>query len=225
MIYGSIELTARSAFPPTRSDHAKRIVDISLGVFGLIGLAPVFLTIAGLVYLTTGRPVLFRQRRVGWRGSEFILYKFRTMAGRTGSEHGSFEPGSMSRITPIGKFLRKAKLDELPQLWNVLKGDMSLVGPRPEVREWVDAFPERWQLVHTVRPGITDPASIQFRSEEQILASSADPVKTYRDQILPAKLALYEKYVENHSVWGDIKILIQTIRILPCQKPPAEPEA
>jgi len=113
-------------------------------------------------------------------------------------------------VTGVGKFLRATKLDELPQLINVLMGQMSLVGPRPEVRQWVDAYPERWALVHQAKPGITDPASIQYRNEEEILIASADPQQTYRDEILPAKLDLYEQYVQNRTFFGDLKILFQT---------------
>jgi len=133
------------------------------------------------------------------------------MTVQPGAEKGSFEVGSTQRVTAVGRFLRKTKLDELPQLWNVLIGDMSLVGPRPEVRKWVEAYPERWAFVHTVRPGITDPASIKFRNEEKLLARSPDPERTYRDEILPQKLALYEEYVRTRSFCGDIKLIFATI--------------
>ncbi len=140
-----------------------------------------------------------------------MLFKFRTMTVRKGTEQGSFDAGSAARVTRVGAFLRKTKLDELPQLWNVLKGDMSLVGPRPEVRKWVEAYPERWARVLTVRPGITDPASIEFRNEEDILAASPDPERTYREVILPRKLDLYEEYVRTRSFWGDVGILLKTV--------------
>ena len=128
-----------------------------------------------------------------------------------GTSPRSFDVGDASRVTAFGTFLRNTKMDELPQLWNVLKGDMSIVGPRPEVRKWVDAYPERWTFVHSILPGITDPASIVYRHEEEILATSADPERTYREEVLPHKLSLYEEHVRTHSFWGDIRILGQTL--------------
>lgn len=127
---------------------------------------------------------------------------------------GSFDAGSSLRVTKIGKVLRKTKLDELPQLWNVFKGDMSFVGPRPEVRKWVDTYPHRWKKVHQIRPGISDPASIKFRNEEEILAESEDPNKCYLEQVLPAKLELYEKYVDEQNFVYDIKLILKTIMVV-----------
>ncbi len=123
---------------------------------------------------------------------------------------GTFEPGNTNRITSVGRFLRKTKIDELPQLMNVLKGEMSIVGPRPEVEKWTVFYPERWELVHSLLPGITDIASIEFHNEESLLAASDDPEKTYREIILPRKLALYEYYVHNHSFIGDMKLIVKT---------------
>ncbi len=131
-----------------------------------------------------------------------------------GSEKGTFEAGSSARVTPFGRLLRKTKLDELPQLWNVLKGDMSLVGPRPEVRKWVDVYPERWDLALKVRPGITDPASIVYRNEEKLLAQSPDPQRTYLEEVLPHKLDYYEEYVKTHNVCCDIRIVLKTFRVV-----------
>lgn len=127
---------------------------------------------------------------------------------------GSFDAGNSSRITPFGRFLRKTKLDELPQLFNVLKGEMSIVGPRPEVKQWTEVYPEKWQIVHTVKPGITDNASIEFRNEEELLAQSVDPIKTYREEILPRKLDLYIEYVNKQSFGGDLKIIFKTIEAI-----------
>ena len=127
---------------------------------------------------------------------------------------GSFDAGNSSRITPLGRFLRKYKLDELPQLFNVLKCEMSIVGPRPEVKQWTEVYPEKWQIVHAVKPGITDYASIEFRNEEELLAKSDDAVKTYREEILPRKLDLYIDYVNNQSFLGDIKIIIKTLKVI-----------
>jgi len=166
--------------------------------------------VSGMMLIFDGRPIFFRQARVGINGTDFILYKFRTMRVERGAASGTFDAGDSSRITKIGAFLRKTKLDELPQLWNVFKGDMSLVGPRPEVRKWVDAYPQRWAKVLTVKPGITDPASIYYRNEEELLARSDDPVACYRDQILPHKLDFYEEYVRTRTFWGDISLIVKT---------------
>ncbi|GAB6095170.1 hypothetical protein JCM14469_14220 [Desulfatiferula olefinivorans] len=141
----------------------------------------------------------------------FKLYKFRSMSIKNNAEDGSFEPGDNSRVTKLGAFIRKTKLDELPQLINVLKGDMSIVGPRPEVRKWVDVYPERWAWVLTVKPGITDPASIYYRNEEDLLSKAEDPETFYRDHILPDKLDLYEEYVRTRTFWGDVGLIMKTI--------------
>lgn len=156
-------------------------------------------------------PILFRQLRVGKNGKLFRLNKFRTMRVLKEAEKGIFDAGNSSRITPLGKFLRKTKLDELPQLFNVLRGDMSIVGPRPEVKQWTEDYPEKWAIVHSVRPGITDNASILFRNEEEILAASSNPTETYKNEILPKKLDLYIDYVNNKSFIGDVKIILKTI--------------
>lgn len=192
----------------------KRVLDILFSVFGLLVSLPLMLAWAIAVKLNSNGPALFRQVRAGREGRDFVLLKFRTMTVKSGTERGVFEPGNAQRVTRVGRLLRATKFDELPQLINVLKGDMSLVGPRPEVRKWVDAYPERWAKVLTVRPGITDPASIVYRDEETILAASADPERTYRDEILPRKLAMYEKYVDEHGFWGDMKILIDTFLVV-----------
>lgn len=189
----------------------KRIFDVVFTLLGLIVLAPLFLVIAFLIKLFDNGPVFFKQKRVGKDGKLFILYKFRSMRGSEYLEHGSFEPGNISRVTAIGKFLRRTKLDELPQLINILKGEMSFVGPRPEVEKWVAVYPERWKRILCVKPGITDNSSIVYRSEESILAESVDPENTYREIILPKKLDLYEDYVINNSFFGDLKLIFRTI--------------
>lgn len=132
----------------------------------------------------------------------------------SGKERGSFDAGDTSRITPLGVLLRKYKLDELPQLLNVLIGDMSFVGPRPEVKQWTSVYPEKWNIVHSVKPGITDNASIEFRNEEMILANAVDPLGTYKEVILPRKLDLYIEYVQNRSFLGDIGIIFRTFKAL-----------
>jgi lipopolysaccharide/colanic/teichoic acid biosynthesis glycosyltransferase len=199
--------------PSCRPLHSlvKRCFDFAVSLVGFLLLLPVVLGIGILVLLTSGRPILFWQDRVGHGGKLFRMCKFRTMTHDAAASKGSFDLGHTRRVTPVGKVLRATKLDELPQLWNVLIGDMSLVGPRPEVRRWVDAYPERWARVHRVKPGITDPASIVYRDEEKLLAASEDPQQTYRDVILPHKLDLYEDYVGNQSLGGDLGILVRTV--------------
>jgi len=189
----------------------KRIVDFVLSALGLVVLSPLLLLIAVLVRLTSPGPAFFRQLRVGRNGRSFILLKFRTMTVLQDAEKGSLEVGSSARVTRVGRVLRKTKLDELPQLWNVLKGDMAMVGPRPEVRKWVDAYPDHWGRILTVRPGITDPGAIEFRNEEDILAAQSEPETYYRNVILPRKLDLYEEYVQTRSFWGDLWILLRTV--------------
>lgn len=188
----------------------KRIFDFIVALIGLIILVPLFGIIGLLIKLNDKGPVFFKQERVG-RGSKlFVLYKFRSMSVLKSAKEGIFEPGNTFRITSIGKFLRMTKLDEIPQLFNVLIGDMSLVGPRPEVEKWVAVYPERWKRILSVRPGITDNASILYRSEESLLAESVDPEKTYKETILPKKLEFYENYVVNHSFFCDLKLIFKT---------------
>lgn len=190
----------------------KRIFDFIISLIGIVILFPIFLLIILLIAFTMPGPILFRQQRIGQSGRVFLLNKFRTMRVLKAASKGSFEPGNSTRITPLGRILRKTKLDELPQLFNVLKGDMSIVGPRPEVKQWTEIYPEKWKIVHSVKPGITDNASIEFRNEEEILSASNDPVKTYQEVILPRKLDLYIDYVHNRSFLGDIKIILKTIK-------------
>jgi len=189
----------------------KRALDVSLSLAGLLAIMPIFAIIGLAALVTSGRPVIFSQERMGYRGRPFHVLKFRTMEVLKGAERGLFEPGSRTRVTPFGRILRAYKIDELPQLWNVLKGEMSFVGPRPEIRKWVEAYPDRWRKVLSVKPGITDPASIVYRDEEEILAASSDPEKTYRDVILPHKLSLYEGYVDHATFWGDLQTILATL--------------
>ncbi len=189
----------------------KRLVDVIAASAGLLLLSPLLLVLAAWVRFSSGAPVLFRQQRVGRGMRDFTLVKFRTMTVAPGTERGSFDAGRATRVTPVGRFLRKTKLDELPQLWNVLVGDMALVGPRPELRRWVAVYPERWARVLAVRPGLTDPASILYRNEEELLAAASDPQRVYREEILPHKLAIYEAYVRDQHLAGDLVILGQTL--------------
>jgi lipopolysaccharide/colanic/teichoic acid biosynthesis glycosyltransferase len=199
------------------AEALKRALDIGGASLGLVVLAPLMTALAVAVRLSSRGPALFRQVRVGRGGADFILLKFRSMTIRAGTEAGSFDLGDRSRVTRVGRFLRATKLDELPQLWNVLRGDMSLVGPRPEVRKWVDAYPQRWARVLTVRPGITDRAAIYYRDEERLLATAEEPEAVYREQVLPQKLAYYEEYVDTWTPLGDCAVLLQTLGAVVCR--------
>lgn len=188
----------------------KKALDVTASLLGLIILSPLFIAISLTIALTMPGPILFRQIRVGKNRRLFVLNKFRSMSIKRGSEKGHFDVGNTSRITKLGSFLRKYKLDELPQLFNVLVGDMSLVGPRPEVKKWTEVYQSKWDTVLKVRPGITDNASIYFRNEEEILSNSLNPEKTYELEILPKKLDYYIEYVNNNSFLGDLKIIFRT---------------
>lgn len=197
--------------PTLRDELARRCADVVVSAAGLAVTAPLTAVLALATRATSPGPALFRQVRVGQGGREFVLYKLRTMTGRTADASGRFEPGDRSRVTRLGRVLRRTKVDELPQLWNVLRGDMSLVGPRPEVRRWVDAFPERWARILAVKPGITDPAALTYFDEEAQLAAAADPERAYREVVLPHKLELYERYLGSRSLAGDAVILARTL--------------
>jgi lipopolysaccharide/colanic/teichoic acid biosynthesis glycosyltransferase len=189
----------------------KRLFDLLFSFLFILLLLPLFLVVSVLIILDDGWPVFFVQQRVGLKGKMFRMYKFRTMTVALGASKGSFDAGSSSRVTRFGKYLRKSKLDELPQMLNVLRGEMAIVGPRPEVQKWVMKYPERWAIVHSVKPGITDNAAIVFRNEEAILSASHDPEKTYFEDVLPQKLDLYENYTKNNSFKNDIIIIWNTI--------------
>jgi len=190
----------------------KRLFDLFFVIPGLLILSPVFLLIALLIKRDDNGPILFKQVRVGQHGKLFKVLKYRTMVVDAEKKGAKVTTGGDPRITQIGHWLRKYKLDELPQLFNVLKGDMSLVGPRPEVPEYVKFYTEEQkQTVLSVPPGITDLASIEFRNENDLLAGSKDPVKDYREKVLPIKLKYYEQYVTERSLWLDFKLIIKTI--------------
>lgn len=190
---------------------AKRCFDILAAGLGLLLLAPLLLGVALWIKLDSRGPVFFRQQRVGRFGVPFRIHKFRTM--RTDAEqHGQLTVGRDNRVTRAGAFLRKSKLDELPQLLDVLAGSMSLVGPRPEVPKYVAHYPaELKQLVLSVRPGITDWASIKMIDENEILGVAADPERAYLEQVLPQKLAYYADYARGHTLLGDLKIIFATL--------------
>ncbi len=183
-----------------------------LSSLGLLVLSPLFLIIALLLLFTgTGDPVFFRQIRIGRGGVEFVLYKFRTMNNNRANS-GLLTVGMRDkRITPVGYYLRKYKLDELPQLFNVLIGDMSIVGPRPEVPFYVSKYSGEQLKVLNVRPGLTDYASIEYSNENEILGNSANPEETYLNIIMPAKLAISLKYIENSNLITDMLVIFKTI--------------
>ena len=189
----------------------KRIFDIISSLFGLILLAPFMIIIAILIKIDSKGPVFFKQVRVTKNGREFKIFKYRTM--RVGSDkYSQITVGKDSRITKVGDFLRKYKLDEIPQLINVLIGDMSLVGPRPEVPKYVALYTEEQREILKVRAGITDYASIEFSNENDILANETDPEKAYIEKIMPRKIELNKKYLSEISVMTDIKIILLTIK-------------
>ena len=189
----------------------KRIFDIIFSLFGLILLSPFMIIIAILIKLDSKGPIFFKQVRVTKNGREFKIFKYRTM--RVGSDkYSQITVGKDSRITKVGDFLRKYKLDEIPQLINVLIGDMSLVGPRPEVPKYVALYTEEQREILKVRAGITDYASIEFSNENDILANEADPEKAYIEKIMPRKIELNKKYLSEISVMTDIKIILLTIK-------------
>lgn len=188
----------------------KRVFDIIFSCFGLLILLPFFLIISCWVALDSKGGVFYKQERIGKNRKPFQLLKFRTMRpdsfGKGALTIGSRDP----RITGIGYYLRKFKLDELPQLLNVLQGDMSFVGPRPEVKKYVDMYSDEQLKVLSVSPGITDYASIKFRNESDLLATAADPEKMYTEEIMPEKLRLNLEYINDNSVWKDVMIIFNT---------------
>jgi lipopolysaccharide/colanic/teichoic acid biosynthesis glycosyltransferase len=191
----------------------KRLFDIIISSFGMFLLFPIFILIAILIVVESKGGVFYFQERIGLNAVPFKLFKFRTM--KSGSDKkGLLTIGDNdARVTRIGFFLRKYKLDELPQLINVIKGDMSLIGPRPEVKKYVDLYNDNQKNVLSVKPGITDYASIIYSNESELLAKSSDPEKTYINEIMPHKLSLNLKYIaENKSVMGDFKIVLKTIK-------------
>ncbi|MDR7295824.1 lipopolysaccharide/colanic/teichoic acid biosynthesis glycosyltransferase [Pelomonas aquatica] len=188
---------------------AKRLFDVICSVLGLLLLSPLLLLIAGWVKLDSPGPALFRQTRIGRFGVPFTIHKFRTMRAEPGA---AITVGDDPRITRSGRVLRASKLDELPQLWDVLRGAMSLVGPRPELARYVDIYPtELRQRVLAVRPGITDPASLAFSNEADLLAAAADPEREYREVVLPAKLKLSAAYAAHASLATDVRLILSTL--------------
>lgn len=190
----------------------KRAFDWVMASVGLLALGPVLLLIALAVKLDSPGPVFFRQERVGRGGAPFRIHKFRTMRHDPRAGGLQITVGDDARITRSGRFLRASKLDELPQLIDVWTGSMSLVGPRPEVPRYVAQYPEHLRRkVLSVRPGITDMASIEYRDESRVLAAASDPEHAYVHEVLPHKLALAARYVDEQSLWLDLRLIVRTL--------------
>lgn len=192
----------------------KRLFDVIASGLGLMVLSPLFLVLAIWIKLDSKGPVFYRQVRVGYKNKDFRIFKFRSM--RLGADKGSLVTigGHDPRVTRSGYFIRKFKFDELPQLINVFLGDMSLVGPRPEVRHYVDYWTPEQMHVLDVRPGITDPASIKFRNENELMEQAEDPEKYYIEVIMQEKIKLYLEYVEKHSFLYDIGLIFKTFWVI-----------
>lgn len=192
----------------------KRLFDVIASGLGLILLSPLFLILAIWIKLDSKGPVFYRQVRVGYKNKDFRIYKFRSM--RVGADKGSLVTigGHDPRVTKSGYFIRKFKFDELPQLINVFLGDMSLVGPRPEVRHYVDYWTPEQMHVLDVKPGITDPASIKFRNENELMEKAEEPERYYIEVIMQEKIKLYLEYVEKHSFLYDIGLIFNTFWVI-----------
>jgi lipopolysaccharide/colanic/teichoic acid biosynthesis glycosyltransferase len=187
----------------------KRPFDLAVAVVGLALLVPLLLLVGLAVRLSSPGPALFAAQRVGRAGRPFRLWKFRTMAAAAAGPRVTTTDDA--RVTSIGRYLRRTRLDELPQLWNVLVGEMSLVGPRPEDPRFVDVDDATWRRVLSVLPGVTGPAQLEFADREQALLGSRDPERDYRDRVLPTKLRVDVDYVERRTFAGDVTILVRTL--------------
>lgn len=193
----------------------KRLFDFFLGVAALLALLPVFFIVSFFIVLDNGFPVFFIQKRVGKNQKEFGLLKFRSMRKlRKDETEMQITVGQNKRITKVGSFIRRYKIDELPQLINIVKGDMSFVGPRPEVPKYVSMYNDDQLKVLSVRPGLTDYASIKYKDESELLAKSDDPERLYIEKVMPDKLAMNLNYVANQSFWMDLKIIRDTFKAI-----------
>ena len=197
--------------PIIRLNKVIRFFDFILSLVGLVVLAPIFIILAIWIKIDSKGPVFYKQVRVGQNGIDFGLFKFRSMVVDADKKGLISVGGRDPRITRSGYFIRKYKLDELPQLINVLVGDMSLVGPRPEVRKYVDLYTDEQQKVLSVKPGITDYASIEYMDENEILGKSSDPEKTYIEEIMPEKIKYNMKYIQNKNLFEYFKIILSTV--------------
>jgi len=189
----------------------KRAFDLALASLGLLLLSPLLLLAAALIKLDSRGAVFFKQERIGRGFRPFLIYKLRTMVEHAPQLGPDITVGEDPRITRVGRLLRRTKIDEVPQLLNVVKGDMSLVGPRPELPEYVQAFHQQYEEILSVRPGITDLASLKFIDEASLLARASDPELIYREYVLPQKLALARQYVREHSLRLDAMLLVRTL--------------
>ena len=194
-----------------RMTATKRAIDVVGAAVGLVVLAPLFAAVVVAIRIDSPGPVFFRQTRVGRAFRPFRIYKFRTMAAGAPGAGPAITIGDDARVTRVGRWLRRAKIDELPQLLNVLRGEMSLVGPRPEVPAYVEIFRDAYARVLRGRPGITDPASLKFRNESALLSAAADPELEYRSRILPEKLRLSAEYSERWTVRSDLVLIMKTV--------------
>lgn len=194
-------------------DVVRRAIDLVASVLGLVLSAPVMGVIAVCIKRDSRGPVVFSHERVGRHGRLFTLYKFRTMSSEPGSTGPAVTVSGDTRVTRVGARLRASKLDEIPQLFNVVKGDMSLVGPRPEVSEYVELWPaHQREVILSVRPGITDPMTLVLRREEELLGQRSDPARYYRQVLLPRKAAAYAEYVKQRSIIKDLELVLRTLK-------------
>lgn len=189
----------------------KRVCDFILSLIGIIVLSPIFIIVSIAIKLDSKGKILFLQKRVGRYGKEFDIYKFRTMVSDAERLGKQITVGNDNRITKVGSFLRKYKIDELPQLFNVLKGDMSLVGPRPEVPKYVKLYSDEQKKVLNVRPGITDMASLRYKDENEILGKVDNPEEYYINVIMKDKLKLNLEYIEKSNIFFDLYLIIKTV--------------
>ena len=192
--------------------HIKRFCDIILSAIAFILLSPVFVLTCILICIDSKGPPFFMQERIGKGMIPFRLVKFRSMTCNDQSERCQFHPGDNCRVTKVGKVLRRTKIDELPELFNILRGNMSIVGPRPEVERYTRCHALEFEEIMKLRPGLSDFASIKYRDEETLLACQADPEKCYIDLILPDKLRLAREYAQNISLKTDMRIILATVK-------------
>jgi lipopolysaccharide/colanic/teichoic acid biosynthesis glycosyltransferase len=189
----------------------KRLLDMILSAAGILIATPILIIAAIAIKLDTKGPVIFSQERIGRHFGTFRIYKLRSMTAATSATGPAITVAGDARVTRVGRILRKTKIDELPQLFNVLKGDMSLVGPRPEAPKYVELFRADYEEILTCRPGITDLASIRYRNEEGVLAAATDPEREYIERILPDKIGLAKQYVRHSSAAMDLRLLVATL--------------
>src|SRR5882724_6515035 len=192
----------------------KRVFDILMATIGLILLSPLFLLVALLIKLDSAGPIFFRQERIGKRFRPFFIYKFRTMVENAAQIGTEITYGNDPRITRIGRLLRKTKIDELPKIINVLKGEMSLVGPRPEIRQYVELFRKDYEEILKIRPGITDLASVKYRDEAAVLEQSENPEEEYLRRVLPDKINLSKEYIRRSSFFFELTLILKAVRKL-----------